>query len=66
MALVAGFGLGACGWWQSGFTPASLALIFCAALTLFLARTRRPMLTRHTQPFADGLHLLAWLVAFLL
>lgn len=64
-ALLAGVGLGAYGWWQSGISPTSLALILCAALTLFLARTRTPVLTRHTQPIADGLHLLAWLVAFL-
>jgi hypothetical protein len=65
MALAAGLGLGACGLWQSGISPPSLALILCAALTLFLARTRSPVLTRHTQALADGLHLLVWLVAFL-
>jgi hypothetical protein len=65
IALSAGLGLGALGWWQSGMTSASLALILCAVLTLFLARTRSPVLTRHTQAIADGLHLLVWLVAFL-
>lgn len=65
MALVAGFGLGACSWWQSGISPASFALILCAALTLFLARTKNPDLANHTQAIADGLHLLVWLVAFL-
>jgi hypothetical protein len=65
MALSAGLGLGAWSWWQIGISPTSLALILCAALTLFLARTRSPVLTRHTQALADGLHLLVWLVAFL-
>jgi hypothetical protein len=65
IALFAGLAFGACGWWQSGFTPASLALILCAALTLFLARTRSPVLAGYTQPIADGLHLLVWLVAIL-
>jgi hypothetical protein len=66
IALSAGLGLGAYGCWRDGIEPASLALMLCASLTLVLARTRRPVLIRYAQPFADGLHLLAWLVAFLL
>lgn len=65
IALSVGLGLGVCGIWREGIGPASLALMLCASLTLVLARTRRPVLVRHAQPFADGLHLLAWLVAFL-
>jgi hypothetical protein len=65
IALFAGLAFGVCGWWQSGLTLASLALMLCAVFTLFLAGTLRPGLVRLTQPLADGLHLLTWLVAFL-
>ncbi|PAW64409.1 MAG: hypothetical protein B9S36_02590 [Verrucomicrobiia bacterium Tous-C2TDCM] len=63
IVLFAGIAFGIGGWWRSGPEPALFALILCSVLTLLLAGRRSPDSKAHTQPVADGLHLLTWVIA---